>query len=71
MSEGETVISRLKAGKNVPVRPMAEAIGCHPNTLWKAIREGEVQSVKLGSCVFIPSPAGLKLLGLHNEAAIA
>lgn len=65
----EETRERLKAGKNVPVRPMADAIGIHPNTLWKAIREGQVRAVRVGRAVSIPSAEGLRLLGIDGQTA--
>lgn len=65
----EEPLDRLKAGKNVSVPAMADLVGCHPNTLWKAIREGEVEAIRVGRCVLIPAPVGLRLVGLAEPLA--
>ncbi|HEV2542944.1 MAG TPA: hypothetical protein VGU70_09335 [Methylobacterium sp.] len=46
---------------------MADLIDCHPNTLWKAIRDGEVRSVRIGRMISIPNPEARRLAGLDIE----
>jgi hypothetical protein len=61
------VLEKLNAGKSVRVNEMADLIDCHPNTLWKAIRDGEVRSVRIGRMISIPNPEARRLAGLDIE----
>jgi hypothetical protein len=60
----EDVRTRVMAGKNVRIDPLAEAAGISPNGLRQAIRRGEIDIVKVGRTVLIPAHVGKRLLGI-------
>lgn len=71
--DGSLALERIKQGKNVSVPALADLIGCSANHLWKLIRDGEVEAVKVGSRVTIPSRVAGPLAGLtpRHTAPIA
>ena len=69
--DGAFALERIKQGKNVSVPALADLIGCSPNHLWKCIRDGEIESVKVGSLVTVPSRVAGPLAGLQPERIAA
>jgi hypothetical protein len=59
----ESVLDRALAGKNVKVRPLAEAVGMSVNGLHLACRRGDVKTITIGSSIFVPASEVLRLLG--------
>lgn len=70
MSTAE-VLRRIREGANVPVGPLAGVIGCSKNHLWRCVRDGEIEAVKVGSAIFIPSRVAAPLVGIKQEALAA
>lgn len=67
-SEADDIFSRIKAGKNVRVAQLADAIGMSRGGLYGAIEAGDVEAVKLGRAVLVPARVAAKLLGIRPEA---
>lgn len=63
------VRTRILEGANVPVVPLARVIGCSANHLWKLIRDGEIEAVRVGSAIFVPARVAGPLVGLKSEPA--
>lgn len=70
MSTAE-VLKRIREGANVPVAPLARVVGCSPNHLWRLIRDQEIEAVKVGTSIFIPSRVAAPLVGLKPEPLAA
>lgn len=65
--DGSLALERIKQGKNVSVPALADLIGCSANHIWKCIRDGEIEAVKIGSLVTVPSRVAGPLAGLKPE----
>lgn len=61
------ILSRAKDGANVPVPPLAQAVGMSRGGLYRAIANGEVASVRIGRAVFVPAHEVRRLLGIKPE----
>ena len=57
----------LAEGLPVRVRPLATAADVTPNTLYSAVRRGEIESVRIGGSIRIPAREARRLLGLDKE----
>lgn len=69
--DGSIALERIEQGKNVSVPALADLIGCSANHIWKLIRDGEIEAVKVGSRVTIPSRVAGPLAGLTPRPAAA
>ncbi|WP_407530158.1 helix-turn-helix domain-containing protein [Methylobacterium oryzisoli] len=65
------VLKRIREGANVPVAPLARVVGCSPNHLWKLVRDGEIEAVKVGTAIFIPARVAAPLVGIKPEPIAA
>lgn len=60
---GASVWERVKQGKNVRVRPLADAIGVTPSTIYGWINEGKLEALRFEGTVSIPAHVAQRLLG--------
>ena len=63
------VHERVKQGKHVRVRPLADAIGANPSTVYGWIRDGRLEAVEFAGIVTIPAHAAARVLGLVDSTA--
>lgn len=63
------ILKRAREGKNVPVPPLAEAVGLSVNGLYAVCRRGEVETIRIGNRVLIPGREALRILGAGETAA--
>lgn len=64
----DEIRKRLKDGKNVRAKPMADAIGMSPSAFYAACERGDVETISVGRTKLIPAREGLRLLGLSEAA---
>ena len=48
--------------EGLDVREVAYLCGCHPNTVRKIVKDGDLPSVRLGNRVIVPRAAVIRLL---------
>lgn len=68
---GKEDLERLRNGLNASVPGMADILGWHPNTVWKAIRDGKIAAVRAGRLISIPNYEGRRLAGLPSAEPMA
>lgn len=62
------IFARISQGKNVKVRPLADAIGMSVGGLYQAIERKDVKAVTVGRAVLVPAHEAKRLLGWKNAA---
>ena len=67
----EEIQKRLKEGKNVRAKPMAEAVGMSLSAFYAACERGDVETVSVGRTRLIPAREGMRLLGIKPEPLAA
>lgn len=62
---------RLREGKNVRAKPMAEAVGMSLSAFYAACERGDVKAVSIGRTKVIPAHEAMRLLGMTPEPVAA
>jgi hypothetical protein len=67
----EEIQKRLREGKNVRAKPMAEAVGMSLSAFYAACERGDVKAVSIGRTKVIPAHEAMRLLGMQSEPVAA
>lgn len=67
----EEIQKRLREGKNVRAKPMAEAVGMSLSAFYAACERGDVKAVSIGRTKVIPAQEAMRLLGMQPEPVAA
>lgn len=62
---------RVREGKNVRARPMADAVGMSLSAFYAACERGDVKAITIGRTKVIPAHEAMRLLGMQSEAVAA
>lgn len=63
------ILERARAGKNVKVPPLAEAVGLSVNGFYAAVRRGDIEAIRVGRAVMVPGREALRLLSAEQRPA--
>lgn len=64
----ETIRQAIEEGKGVRVRLVADALGVSPNTVYQAIKRGEVRALGIGRAKRVAPDEARRLLGIEEPA---
>lgn len=64
-----SVLERIREGKPVNVRPLADEAGVSAPTLYRAIADGQIPVIRIGKRMTIPAHVARKLLQLPEPQA--
>jgi hypothetical protein len=67
----EEIQKRLREGKNVRAKPMAEAVGMSLSAFYAACERGDVKAVSIGRTKVIPAHEAMRLLGMQPVSVAA
>ncbi|MGH1592297.1 hypothetical protein ACRBEV_32765 (plasmid) [Methylobacterium phyllosphaerae] len=67
----EEIQKRLREGKNVRAKPMADAVGMSLSAFYAACERGDVKAVSIGRTKVIPAHEAMRLLGMQPEPVAA
>lgn len=69
MSMSEDQIRALPAA--VPVKEVVEALGLSADSVYAAVRNGELRVIRIGRRILVPKSVLLQMLGMADEALIS
>jgi DNA-binding Lrp family transcriptional regulator len=59
----------LEQGRGIPIRPLADALGVTPNTIYQAIKRHEIKVFEVGRSKRVTPAEGRRLLAMVESAA--
>lgn len=71
MPSMQEIRQRIREGKNVRAKPMADAVGMSLSAFYAACERGDVKTISVGRTRLIPAHEAARLLAMTDSAVAA